>query len=63
MARGTVSSADIKRAIRAARAAGAERFDVAFDDRGRPVIRVLPGESDQSDIDAELERWDREALS
>lgn len=48
---------DLTRAIRAARAAGLETFDVHIDDRGLPVIRVRAGARSQDDVAAEIEAW------
>ena len=48
---------DLTRAIRAARAAGLESFDVHIDDRGLPVIRVRGGDRSQDDVAAEIEAW------
>lgn len=48
---------DLSRAIRAARAAGLETFDVHIDDRGLPVIRVRAGDPSKDDVAAEIEAW------
>jgi hypothetical protein len=50
-------ASDLTRAIRAARAAGLETFDVHIDDRGLPVIRVRAGERCQDEVTAEIEAW------
>lgn len=50
-------ASDLTRAIRAARAAGLETFDVHIDDRGLPVIRVRASGRSQDDIAAEIEAW------
>lgn len=56
-----VRKSDITRMIRAVRAGGAEAFDLSFDERGLPVIRVRPAPPAASNDDdaAEIERWSR----
>lgn len=48
--------------IRAAKAAGVQRFKVTFDQRGAPVVDVFDDVADISDSEAlrALEQWDRE---
>lgn len=50
---------DITRALRAAKAAGIERFDLSFDRFNRPVIRVRDGLGTvvEDDVLNELEAW------
>lgn len=54
-------ASELTRAIRAARAAGLEDFEVSIDDRGLPVIRVGRVQKTKADfnaeLDAELEAW------
>lgn len=57
----TIKIPDTTRAMRAARAAGIEHFDVLFDYEGKPIIRVRPGPAnDAIDVDAELAAWERD---
>lgn len=52
-------SSEVTRAIRAARAAGIESFDVVIGPDGLPVVRVRPGPANDRahDVDAEIEAW------
>jgi hypothetical protein len=53
---------DVTRAIRAAKAAGLESFDVIMAADGTPMIRVRPanGNDVPQDLLDELEAWDRD---
>lgn len=52
--------ADITRACQAVRSATDEPFDLSFDDRGFPVIRVRPASlTAGDDYAAEIESWSR----
>ena len=52
-------SSEVTRAIRAARAAGVDNFDVVIGADGLPIVRVRPAVANDArhDVDAEIEAW------
>jgi hypothetical protein len=63
MASSRFKASDYTRAIRAARAAGLDAFDVVPQPNGPPLIRVRPpvGEGTTQDVLDEIREWAREA--
>lgn len=54
-------SSELTRAIRAAKAAGVDNFDVVIGEDGLPVIRIRGAAANDAghDVDAEIEAWAR----